>query len=93
MRPALCRGRRTEAVTAQLIAPGTEYLKRWNQLDINVKRSIGAGRLEFQPTLEICNLFNSSVVLNEIQTFGPSLGLPTQTLQGRFLKLSAMVTF
>jgi hypothetical protein len=91
--PALFPGGRTEAVTAHLIAPGTKYLKRWNQLDINVKRSIRVGRLEIQPALEIYNLLNSSVVLNEIQSFGPSLGVPTAMMQGRFVKIGAFMKF
>jgi hypothetical protein len=91
--PALFPGGRTEAVNARLLAPGAKYLKRWNQLDITVKRVTRVGRFEFLPALEVFNLFNSSVVLNEIQTFGPTLGFPTSTIQGRFMKLSAMVKF
>jgi len=41
----------------------------------------------------VYNLFNSSVVLNQIQTFGPTLGFPTQTIQGRFVKLSTTMKF
>jgi hypothetical protein len=91
--PALFPGGRTEAVTAHLLAPGAKYLKRWNQLDITVKRAIQVGRFEFLPAIEVFNLLNSSVVLNEIQTFGPTLGVPTQTIQGRFVKISGMVKF
>jgi hypothetical protein len=38
-------------------------------------------------------LLNSSVVLTEIQTYGPSLGRPTATLQGRLIRLGGIVTF
>lgn len=91
--PALFPGGRTETVNARLLAPGTRYLKRWNQLDITVKRAIKVGRFEVLPTIEVFNVFNSSVVLNQIQTFGPTLGFPTQTIQGRFVKLSGMFKF
>lgn len=86
-------GGRTEPVNVNLIPPGTSYLPRWNQVDFNVKRPIRLGRYELQPTLDIFNLMNSSVVLTQIQAFGPALGVPTSTLQGRFVKLSVLVKF
>ena len=91
--PALFPGGRTEAVSAHLIAPGTKYLKRWNQLDLTVKRSVRVGRFDMLPAFEIYNLLNSSVVLNENQNFGPALGTPSAVTQGRFVKLGALVKF
>jgi hypothetical protein len=41
----------------------------------------------------VFNLLNSSVVLSENQNFGPSLGAPTQVLQGRFIKLGGLIRF
>jgi len=84
---------RSAPVTVPIIAPGTSYLERWNQVDVHVTREIKAGRLAVRPTLEVFNLTNSSVVLGQIQTFGSALGRPTSTLQGRLMKLSAMVKF
>ena len=46
-----------------------------------------------QPALEIYNVFNSSVVLNQNQNFGPALGRPATTLQGRLFKLSGLLRF
>ena len=46
-----------------------------------------------QPGLDIFNLTNTSVVLTQLQAFGPSLGTPTSTLQGRFVKLSVLTRF
>ena len=86
-------GQRTEPVTAHLIAPGSKYLETWNQLDVAVKWSTRAGRFEFLPAFEVFNLLNSSVVLNENQNFGSALGTPSQIIQGRFIKLGALVRF
>ena len=36
--PALFPGGRSEVVTINLIPPGTEYLKQWNQVDVNLKQ-------------------------------------------------------
>jgi hypothetical protein len=90
---ALFPGGQTESVTVPLIAPGTQYLDRWNQLDLSVRRTFKVGHYEVQPALELYNLINSSVVLGQNQTFGPALGNPLTTLQGRLLKLSAIVRF
>jgi hypothetical protein len=91
--PGLFPGSRTQPVTVNLVPPGSEYLKQWNQVDINFKRIVRVGRSEMQPSIDIFNLLNSSVVLTQLQAFGPSLGVPTSTLQGRFMKLSLLVKF
>jgi carboxypeptidase family protein len=76
-----------------IIAPGTSYLPRWNQLDVHFTREIRAGRIAVRPTVEVFNLLNTSVVLTQNQIFGSTLGRPTSTLQGRLMKLSAMIKF
>jgi hypothetical protein len=86
-------GGRTQAVNVALIPPGTKFLERWNQLDIALKKSVRARGLELRPQIEIFNVLNSGVVLSEIQTFGPSLGRPTSTLQARLVRVGAIVTF
>jgi hypothetical protein len=86
-------GQRTESVTAHLIAPGTKYLETWNQLDVTLKWAARVGRLELLPAFEVFNLLNSNVVLNENQNFGSALGRPSQILQGRFIKLGALMRF
>lgn len=84
---------RSAQVTVPVIAPGTSYLERWNQLDVHVTREIKTGRMALRPTLEVFNLLNTSVVLGQNQNFGTALGRPTSTLQGRLMKLSMMVKF
>ena len=86
-------GGRTQAVTVNLVQPGSKYLERWNQLDLNFKKVIHVRRLEFQPALEIYNVLNSSVVLGQNQNFGPALGTPSLTPFGRFFKLGGLIKF
>jgi hypothetical protein len=86
-------GGRTVPVTAELIPPGTKYLKRWNQLDVSLKRRFRMTKAEILPSLDLYNLNNSSVVLTEVETFGPSLGRPTNTLPGRLIRLGVLVKF
>jgi len=86
-------GGRTQAVTVPLIPPGTKFMRQWNQLDVTATRVFQIGKVQFEAALEIFNALNSSVVLNEVQTFGPSLGNPTEILQGRILRVSSQVKF
>ncbi len=91
--PGLFPGGRTRAVNVPLIPPGSKFLQRWNQLDVAVKKAIRISGMDLQPQVEIFNVLNSSVVLQEIQTFGLSLGRPTRTLQARLVRLGVIATF
>ena len=75
-----------------LIAPGSMYLDRWNQLDISIKRRFRAGGLDILPSLDLYNVNNSSVVLGEVETFG-AVGRPTTLLGGRLMRLGVLVRF
>jgi hypothetical protein len=86
-------GGRTQAVTTRLIPPGSQYLKRWNQLDVQIKRVFRVGKLQIEPGVDVYNVFNSNVVLVQNQNFGSALGQPQQVLQGRLMRLSAQINF
>ena len=86
-------GGRTQPVTVRLIPPGSQYLKRWNQLDVQFKRVFNVGNLRFEPGVDVYNVFNSNVVLVQNQNFGSALGRPERVLQGRLLRLTAQFVF
>jgi len=86
-------GGRTQAVTTRLIPPGSQYLTRWNQLDVQIKRVFRVGTLQIEPGVDVYNVFNSNVVLTQNQNFGSALGQPQQVLQGRLLRLNAQINF
>ena len=86
-------GRRTQPVTVPLIAPGTKYGDRWNQVDIGGKKLFHVGRVELQGAVDVFNVMNSSAVLTQLQVFGPTLDRPTTLLQGRLLRLTTQVKF
>lgn len=64
-----------------------------DQLDVSLKRRFRMTKAEILPSLDLYNLNNSSVVLTEVETFGPSLGRPTNTLPGRLIRLGVLVKF
>jgi hypothetical protein len=82
-------------VTVNLVAPGTMYGDRLNQLDVRVGKTLRSGRLRTNLALEIYNVFNSSAVLSYNDAFVPggTWLQPVTILTPRFLKLAAEVTF
>jgi len=84
----------TNAPGVNLIAPGTKYEPRWNQLDLSVKRTFRLpGGRQVQGQAAVFNVLNGSAVLQEIQAYGPSLGQPQVALQARLMRLALLIEF
>jgi len=58
-----------------------------------MKRTFRIGNKEFQPQLAVFNVTNGNVVLQEVQTYGSTLGQPQNFLQGRLMRLALLVNF
>ena len=86
-------GQRTQTVNVRLDAPGSQWLERWNQLDLNLRKNFKVGKVGFEPGVDVYNVFNTNPVLTENQQFGSSLGTPMRILQGRLMRLTTQVTF
>ncbi len=86
-------GGRTQAVTVNLVPPGSKYLDRWNQLDLSVRRTFRFGKARVDGALEMFNALNTDVVLSENQNLGSTLGQPQAILQGRLLRISSQIKF
>jgi hypothetical protein len=81
------------SISPRLIAPGTKYLTRHNQVDLGVRKVFQTGRYQWSAQADVFNATNSSRVNTETQTFGPNLGRPTAILQPRMLRLAAQMRF
>jgi hypothetical protein len=79
-------------VTVPLIAPGTMYGSRINQLDLRVAKILRLGRLRATPGLDIYNLLNANPVLAVSDAFA-TWQQPQQILNARFFKLSVQLDF
>jgi hypothetical protein len=79
--------------TAQLVAPGTLYGDRLNQVDFRVMKSFKVNRVRVRGSLDLYNLFNGSAVLAQNNAYGPNWLLPQVVLPGRFVKLGAQLDF
>jgi hypothetical protein len=78
-------------VTVNLIAPGTMYGDRTNELNFRVAKTLTYGRSRTLLALEVYNLLNSSAVLTYNNTFVPggTWLQPLMILTPRFFKITA----
>jgi hypothetical protein len=80
--------------TLQLIAPGTMYGDRLNQLDGRLSRTFKFGRnRSVQALFDFYNLLNVGPVLVLNTTYGAAWQTPTAILSGRLLKVGVHVNF
>ena len=82
-------------VTVNLVAPGTRYGDRINQLDLRVAKTLKYGRTRTLIAFDIYNALNASAVLTYDNTFvpdGPWLQ-PLTIVTPRFLRLTAEIDF
>ncbi len=80
--------------TVPLIAPGTMYGGRLNQLDFRMSKifRILQGRT-IRANVDLYNMFNASPVISHNNTFGAAWQRPTQILQGRLLRFGGQFDF
>jgi carboxypeptidase family protein len=82
-------------VTVNLVAPGTMYGDRINQLDVRIAKTLRRGRTRTLLALDLYNALNSSAVLTHDSTFVPSGPWlqPLSILSPRFIKITAELDF
>ena len=77
--------------TVQLIAPGTVYGDRVNQLDGRLAKNWKFGRTKIQGQFNVYNILNVGPVLAVNNAYGPSWLTPLATLPGRMFKFGAQI--
>jgi hypothetical protein len=82
-------------VTVNLVAPGTRYGDRINQLDVRVAKILRHGRSRTMVALDMYNALNSSAGLTYNDAFvpGASWPRPNTILTPRFFKITAEIEF
>jgi hypothetical protein len=90
---AIAPGLTVATLNVRLTEPGLMYFDAVNQLDLNVGRTFRSGVLRITPKIELFNAFNANTVLNEVQTFGPTLGRLTGILSARMVRFGVTMDF
>jgi len=85
----------TPNVTVNLIAPGTLYGDRVNEIDLRIAKVLRFGRTKTNVGFDIYNVLNANPILTYNAAFIPNGNwlVPTSVLQSRFVKLSASIDF
>ena len=93
----------SSSVSVPLVAPGTEMTPRVNQVDFSIAKRITVGRFRLDPKIDIFNALNSDDYFSVRTTsFSPSATagvsggsymLPGSILQGRLIRLGAVVNW
>jgi len=83
-------------VTVNLIAPGTLYGDRVNELDLRFAKLLRFGNTRTRISLDLYNALNSAAVLAYNQTYNPATTTwltPTSVLAARVAKIGASIEF
>jgi hypothetical protein len=80
-------------VSVPIAPPGSRYGDRLTQLDARIAKIIHVGRTDIEGAFDVFNALNSSAAFNEVQTYGSSLGRPTDVIQGRIFRFGAQIKF
>jgi hypothetical protein len=79
--------------TTTLIANGDIFTDRFTQFDIKVAKTFRYGRVSFQPTFEVFNLFNQDAIITYVSTqiTSSSYERPNSVAQGRIIGVGGVV--
>jgi len=80
-------------IIVPLIAPGSKFLKRQNQVDVRLKRQFGIKGRQIEAQFDVYNALNANPVLTQNQTYGTALDRPASVLQGRLIRLGLQAKF
>jgi hypothetical protein len=84
----------TGTYAVSLIAPGTMYGDRLNQLDVRLSKTLKfAGAKRLQVMVDVFNALNVSTAISQNNTYGPIWLQPGTIEVGRFFKLGAQFNF
>jgi hypothetical protein len=80
-------------VTVPLIAPGTMFIERTNELDLRFTKLFRVSRTKTALNFDLYNVSNASTVRSRLGTFGTTWQRPTGILDARLFKISAQIDF
>jgi hypothetical protein len=82
-------------ITVNLVAPGSLYGDRTNQIDLRLAKILKFGRTRTQVGIDLYNVLNSSAVLtyNNSYILNGAWLTPLSVITGRFAKISAQFDF
>jgi hypothetical protein len=86
-------GGRTNSETIILTKPGSLYQPRYNQVDVNFRKSFRHGNKVFSGQVDLFNVTNSNSILTTNNAIGGSLGRINSILKGRMPRIAFQMRF
>jgi hypothetical protein len=83
------------SITIPLVAPGTEFLPRLNQLDLSLGKGFTMRQMRLHGQIDLFNVFNASTVLSfrSVNFDTTSYQQPASVLQGRIIRIGTRMTW
>jgi len=85
---SLFPGGRTLSQTIVMNPPGSLYLPRYTQLDVNFRKIFRRGTKRYSLQIDLFNALNGNAIWGTNNAIGSSLGQPTSILPGRIPRLA-----
>jgi len=79
-------------VTVNLVAPGTQYADRINELDLRLSKLLKVGRVRTSANLDLANALNTNGVLVQNNNFA-TWQVPQNIVNARLFKISVQFDF
>jgi hypothetical protein len=90
---SLFPGGRTNTETILLTKPGSLFLPRYTQLDVNFRKIFRRGTKRYSVQLDLFNALNGNAIWTINNSIGSSLGQPQSILPGRIPRLAFQMQF
>ena len=83
-------GLTVSSATIPIVAPGTEFASRTNEVDFGLSKTFTFGSSKFTPKLDVFNVLNSDdySAVTSTQFGAATYGVPSVILQGRIVRAS-----
>jgi len=79
--------------SVDLVPAGEIRLATHQLLDVRLARTFNLAGTKLQGIADVYNLFNDNAAISEVTAVGPSLGHPSEIIQGRLLRLGIQWNF
>ena len=82
----------TDTIYIPLMAPGSSYLDRLNQIDVSIRKVFNLPNgLRVDLQADLYNIINADPIIEGTNYFGGSLGNVRRTIQGRFMQVATNI--